>query len=95
MSAPDELKEWLLGKFAAAETALKTREQMAATYRSGTNAEWRAASPTGRSMSKAERLKEAAGHDRIAARMRRDVDMFRATLQALGWYPKDETGFYR
>ncbi len=95
MSAPDELKEWLLAKFAAAELALKTREEMARTWRYGTNAEWQAASPTGKSLSKAARLKEAAGHTRIAVWLQRDVDMFRATLRALGYYPKDQTGFYR
>ena len=95
MSAPDELKEWLLGKFADAEKTLKTREEMARTWRTGTNAQWQAASPTGKSLNKGERLKYADQQDRIAIKLRRDVDMFRATLRALGIYPKDEAGFYR
>lgn len=81
---PTDLIAWLHGKLIAAEGTLKTREEMACVWRHGTNAEWKAASPTGRAMSKAARLKEAETHDRIAIKLRREVDMFRAALAALG-----------
>ncbi len=73
---------WLVEKVAQAEKTLKMREDMAATCRSGTQAEWTAAAKsTGtKATTKVERLKEAQGHDRIAVKLRRELEMFRATL---------------
>lgn len=83
-----DLLGWLGGKLAEAEKTLKSREQMAATCRTGTNAEWNAASKmhpstVGMKSTKAERLKEAQMHDRIADRLRHDRDMFRTTINLL------------
>lgn len=83
-----DLADWLREKIRAAEKALKTREDMATTWRSGTDAEWESAaslhpSTAGRAMKKAARIKEAASHDRIAAKLRRELEMFRATLAAI------------
>lgn len=83
------LIHWLMDKLADAEKALKWREDEARTWRTGTNAEWAAAAqmhPTtaGKSLGKAARLVEAERHERIAVKMRREVEMFRATLRALG-----------
>lgn len=87
-AAGAEMLSWLRGKVADAERALKTREDMAATWRGGTDAEWRAAgklhpSTTGLALGKAARLKAAAGHDRIAGKLRRELAMFRAVLATL------------
>jgi len=73
---------WLMGKIIEAEKALETREDMARTWRSGTDAEWRSAaamhpSTSGKKSTKADRLKQAASHDRIAAKLRHDLEMLR------------------
>lgn len=83
-----DLLGWLRGKVAAAEKSLKIREDMAATYREGTNAEWVAAAAMypathGKAPTKAERLKQAHGHDQIAAKLRHELAMFRAVRAAL------------
>lgn len=83
----DDLLGWLHAKIADAERAVKTREDMAATWRSGDDASWArsaAMHPTtiGRSLKKSARLKEAETHDRIAARLRRDLGMYRAIAAA-------------
>lgn len=83
-----DLLGWLRKKITDAEKTLKTREDMAATWRTGTNAEWASAgamhpSTIGRTPSKASRLKEAQTHDRIAAKLRHELTMFRAVLAAL------------
>lgn len=79
---------WLEEKVAKAEETLRVRKEMARTCRSGTNAEWHAAaamhpSTKGMKSTKAERLKEAEGHDRIAVKLWRELEMFRATLAAI------------
>lgn len=88
MSADSELVDWLRRKVAEAEKALKTREEMQATWHSGTNAEWRAAavmypSTAGHRLSKATRLKQAATHGRIAVKLRHEVKMFNLALDRL------------
>ena len=82
----EELLDWLRAKVTEAEKAVATREQMAETWRRGTDAEWIAAaglhpSTAGKSLGKASRKKEATMHDRIAIRMRRDLAMLRLALQ--------------
>jgi hypothetical protein len=85
-----ELIQWLIVQLAAAERTLKAREDMARTWKMGSDAAWAAAaaihpSTAGKAqLKKADRLLEADRHARIAVGMRRDVDMYRATLAALG-----------
>lgn len=79
---------WIEGKLADAEVALKCREEMVTTWRHGSDEMWEAAaaihpSTAGKSLKRAARLTEAKKHARIATRLRRDVEMFRATLNAL------------
>jgi hypothetical protein len=86
--ASGDLLGWLRGKLAEAEKKLNIREEMAAVWRTGTNAEWKAAaamhpSTAGQELKRPYRLKQAVAHDIIAERLRRDVGMFRATLDAL------------
>lgn len=83
-----ELLGWLREKITEADKTLKTREEMARTWRSGTNAEWKAGCAihpmtAGRALKKAERLQEAARHDRIAVKLRRELEMFKAVAEAL------------
>lgn len=83
-----DLVAWLRGKVEEAEKTLKTREDMAGLMRTGTNAEWAAAanmhpSTRGQTSSKADRLRDADAHDRIAGKLRHELAMFRATLTAL------------
>lgn len=85
---------WLGVKLAEAEKALKMREEMAACYRSGTNADWDAASnmhpsTAGMKSTRADRLRQAQNHDRIAVRLRHDRDMFRSTIAALSLQPNE------
>ena len=84
-----DIVDWLHIKITDAEKALKFREDGAASWRSGTNAEWNAAaamhpSTTGRHISKKDRLKLAAIDDRVAVKLRHELLMFRATLDAVG-----------
>lgn len=86
--APHELLKWLRRKIADAEKALKMREEMAVTWRTGTNAEWAAAAmmhhaTAGKVLKKSDRLKEATMHERIAIKLRHELAMFRAVHAAL------------
>jgi hypothetical protein len=83
-----ELLEWLRGKIADAEMAVKAREQSAETWRTGTNAEWNAAAamhPTtaGRTSKKGERTANAERDDKIATKLRRDVEMLNTIAATL------------
>lgn len=84
-----DLLDWLRVKIAEAETAVRTREQMASTWLTGTDKSWAIAasmhpSTSGKpTMNKAERLKVAAAQDRIAAECRLDLEMFRAAFDAI------------
>lgn len=81
-----ELLAWLRCKVADAEKAVKSREQMESVLRSGEDESWCAAaqlhpSTAGQpAFKKAERLKEAEAQNRIAAKCRRELEMFKATL---------------
>lgn len=79
---------WLSEKITEAERAVKAREESAATWRTGTNAEWNAAaeihpSTAGRTSKKSERLIVAEREERIAAKLRRDLAMLKAIAAAL------------
>lgn len=79
---------WLSEKMEEAEKAIKAREQAGAAWRTGTNAEWKAAcdmlpSTAGRALKKSERLSIAATQDRIAEKYRRDLAMLKAIAAAL------------
>jgi hypothetical protein len=99
-----ELLDWLRVKLSDAEAALKAREEMARTWRHGSDEAWEAAAAmhpktAGKALKRAARLTEAKKHARIATWCRRDVAMFRATLAALeatgqfaGPIPKPEEG---
>ena len=89
IEAQAALLGWLRGKVSDAEKALEIREELAATWRTGTNAEWASAgamhpSTAGRTPSKAARITQAQMHDRIASKLRHELAMFRAVLAALG-----------
>jgi hypothetical protein len=91
-----ELLAWLSEKIADSERALKAREDAAAVWRIGTNAEWAAASAlhpstVGRSAKKRERLAIADREKRIAEKLRRDLKMFDA-LSAVLRQPDPEEG---
>lgn len=80
------LSVWLREKLAEAEARLRSRKQMAEALRSGTNAEWAAASnlhpsTAGRKSSKKERISRAASHERIAAKYLRDVEMIHEAIR--------------
>lgn len=75
------LLEWLQGKIADAEKAVKAREQLEETWRIGDDKSWAEAAalhPDTKDeppMKKADRLKESAAQGRIAARCRHDLEM--------------------
>lgn len=75
-----ELMGWLREQLAKAEQALKGREQLEECMRGGTDSSWRA---VGCKLTKAQRLKEASVHGRIAAKYRRDVKMFQAVMSIM------------
>ena len=74
------LVEFLEGKLIDAFATLKAREEMERTWRGGTDEMWRA---VGCTKSKAQRLKDADMHARIAAKNRKEVAMFKAVLERL------------
>ena len=83
-----DLLGWLRGKLTEAEVAVRAREQMADTWRHGSDEMWKAAaelhpSTSGKALDRPARLTEAKKHARIAGKLRRDVGMYRATLAAL------------
>lgn len=83
-----DLLAWLYRRALEAEQTLVIREGMAKTCRTGTNAEWHSAaqmhpSTAGMRSKKSDRLKEAAGHDRIAVKLRHELGMFKATIHAI------------
>jgi hypothetical protein len=79
-----EITDWLAEKLAAAEQSVRSREQMADSLKSGTDEDWEKARklfPETRKMpksTKAERLRDAASHDRIAIKCRHEVAMYKA-----------------
>lgn len=90
MTAIDSpLIDWVREKLADAKKSLSAREQMENVLRSGTDASWAFAAklhPTTSGLpplTKAQRLKSAEGQKRIAAKCRRDVEMFEAILSKL------------
>ena len=75
-------------KLEAAESSLKSREEMNRVWRSGTNESWAKAcaihpSTDGKALSKSERLKEAGVHARISVKLRKEVELFKATLDLI------------
>ncbi len=73
------LAEWLRGKLSDAEAAVSQREAMEASWRGGTDDEWREVSRATKSkfMPKSARLEEAESHKRIAVRCRLKVEMLK------------------
>ena len=75
-------------KLAEAERSVKCREQGEACFRGGTDSDWKSAanmhsSTRGRAMSKAQRMAAANAEKRIAVKCRREVELFKATLEML------------
>lgn len=67
-------------KIRETEVSLRAREDMEKCWRGGTDASWRAA---GCKKSKAERLKDADTHSRIAAKIRGELEMFKSVSSLL------------
>lgn len=85
--------EFIRVKMERAQADLKAREQMEEISRSGTDEDWRRACalhPTtaGKAPTKAERIKEADMQHRIAAKCRREVEMFKSVLALLEKYER-------
>ena len=85
---PAELLAWLRLKASDAAKALRAREQMAVAWRSGSQADWVAASrlhpsTVGAVPARAARQAESARQDRIADSLRRDVAMYQAAIARL------------
>lgn len=78
--------KFIQGKLAESKRTLKCREDMQKVWSEGTDESWRA---VGNRMTKARRLIESDMHGRIAAKNRKEVDMFKATLSALQQAPND------
>lgn len=73
----EEIAAFLRGKLADAEAGLKFRVDSEKCWRGGTDKSWR---EVGCRQSKAERTKTAESHGRIAVKMRREVEMFKAVI---------------
>ena len=76
--------KFIQGKLADSKRTLKCREDMQKVWSEGTDESWRA---VGNRMTKAQRLIESDMHGRIAAKNRKEMDMFKATLSALQQAP--------
>jgi hypothetical protein len=72
--------EFVKGKLADVEKALKFREESEKVWRGGTDKSWRA---VGCKMTKQQRLEVSARHGQIAAKCRREVEMFKEVLARL------------
>lgn len=72
--------EFIEGKLIEAFASLKAREEMESVWRGGTDESWRKA---GCRLTKAQRLKDSAMHERIAVKLRREVELFRAVRDSL------------
>ena len=72
--------EWLLAKCSEAKQALIARDQAEETWRSGSSQSWRA---VGCRLTAAQRKSQADIEARIAAKYRRDVEMFEVLLSIL------------
>ena len=75
-----DLLDWLRGKLADAEKAMAARKEMEATWRSGNDREWKAA---GCRLNSEQRLMESAKQGRIATKCQREIEMFKAAIDAL------------
>lgn len=75
-----EMTEFIEGKLIEAFASLKAREEMEVVWRGGTEESWRA---VGCRLTKAQRLKDSAMHGRIAAKLRREVELFKAVRDTL------------
>lgn len=88
-----EMQSWLITKIANAEQTVKAREQMASTWRSGTDESWVIAaemhpSTAGKSMKRVARMKAAQAEDRIVEKCRHELAMFKAVYAALERVPR-------
>jgi hypothetical protein len=72
--------EFVKGKLAAAEHAVKCREEAEKTWRGGTDESWRA---VGCRMALGQRMETSAREGRIAIKCRREVEMFKEVLARL------------
>ena len=82
----EDLIKWLDGQLNKTEKALRAREQMEGTLRSGTDESWAAARlhpDTAKlpPLKQAERLSAAESNKRICVKLRRDVEMFRELIE--------------
>lgn len=79
-----EMSEFIQGKLIDAFASLMAREEMEKTWRGGTDESWRA---VGCNLSKKQRLKDADTHLRIAVKLRREVELFKAVRDAIESLP--------
>jgi len=86
-SQNSDLFAWLRGKIAEAEKSLSARKQSEAVWRSGTDTTWK---DVGCKKNKAQRLQESQMQGRIAARCQRDVEMFKAVVDAIQQLESDK-----
>lgn len=75
-----EMIEFIEGKLIDSFASLKAREEMEKTWSGGTDETWRA---VGCHLSKKQRLKDSAMHGRIAIKLRREVELFKAVKDFL------------
>jgi hypothetical protein len=72
--------DFIEGKLIDAAATLHAREEMERTWRGGTDEMWRA---VGCNRTRAQRLKDADMHGRIAEKNRKEVAMLKAVLERL------------
>ncbi len=75
-----EMVDFIEGKLIEAFASLKAREEMETVWKGGTEESWRA---VGCRLTKAQRLKDSAMHGRIAVKLRREVELFKAVRDKL------------
>jgi hypothetical protein len=85
LPATTDLFGWLREKVTEAEKALRSREQMEESWRTGSEKDWKAAArmSASKTIAKADRFKEAAKHARIAVKCRHELEMAKAAEKAL------------
>lgn len=83
-----DLEKFILSKIADVKKSIVYREQASACFRSGTDETWKMAaelhpSTSGKPMKKNERRRAAESNERIAIKLRLELEMFNRVLAAL------------
>lgn len=84
----NELLAWVRIKIADTQKSIRCRDEAVKTFRAGTDTEWAAVaemhpSTSGKPMNKKARMNSADSNHRIAATLRKDLEMLQAIYEII------------